>query len=281
MSTKRLSPLVLVCLTVLSSALHAQTCPDRYIVQPDTDPANGRYPDPNVTASCSGSTMTVTSNGIPGFAFQQITPNRLRAQSFRWTIPVAPALPANASDIPLLGTIAFSVNGLPIYGPNEGAQPADEAFGDPIFNGIMDFCLGHTGPRAEYHLHAVLTECVDSVTPAGEASPILGFALDGFPIYGPSGCLDESCTEVVEFQSSWVQVGDPTSQAWDNYEYVENENEAFLDECNGRIGPDGTYRYHATATFPYVLGCYAGEDILKSDASQNGGEKASTSTFSL
>jgi hypothetical protein len=31
-----------------------------------------------------------------------------------------------------------------------------------------------------------------------------------------------------------------------------------LDECNGRFGPDGTYRYHATATFPYILGCYRG-----------------------
>ena len=46
--------------------------------------------------------------------------------------------------------------------------------------------------------------------------------------------------------------------AWDSHRYVEKEGVEWLDECNGRIGPDGTYRYHATLTFPYILGCYHG-----------------------
>ena len=28
---------------------------------------------------------------------------------------------------------------------------------------------------------------------------------------------------------------------------------------NFKLGVDGEYRYHATATFPYFLGCYSGE----------------------
>ena len=33
---------------------------------------------------------------------------------------------------------------------------------------------------------------------------------------------------------------------------------AYLDECNGHVGPSGDYHYHTTATFPYILGCYRG-----------------------
>lgn len=62
----------------------------------------------------------------------------------------------------------------------------------------------------------------------------------------------------MEFESGWVQTGDPTTYAWDNHEYRASDSETVLDVCNGRTGPDGHYRYHATEGFPYVLGCYHG-----------------------
>ncbi|MEE2789535.1 MAG: YHYH protein, partial [Myxococcota bacterium] len=46
--------------------------------------------------------------------------------------------------------------------------------------------------------------------------------------------------------------------AWDNHSFKAQAGDAFLDECNGRVGPDGTYRYHATSSFPYLLGCFSG-----------------------
>src|SRR5690606_32781637 len=95
---------------------------------------------------------------------------------------------------------------------------------------------------------------VDTTKP----SPILGWALDGFPIYGPQGCLDTACAEVVTFESGWAQTGDPTTYAWDNHAYKASTDANVLDKCNGRVGPDGTYRYHATAGFPYILGCFTG-----------------------
>jgi hypothetical protein len=141
-----------------------------------------------------------------------------------------------------------------------------------------------------------------------EPSPLLGYALDGFPIYGPYGCIDAECVEVVEFQSSWENMSHsagtegctatadcgnpsfcadsiqnpsfdpnecevcaetivngerttaciPLAEAWVHNQYVEKAGDQWLDQCNGRVGPDGTYRYHATSTFPYILGCYAG-----------------------
>ena len=225
----------------------------------DAEGAGATYPAPSVEVSCTADSMTVTANGIPHYPYLQVTPNPLSAQNHSWTIPLNPMLGETMTDIPLLGVAAFTVNGLPIYGPNEGPFP--DPFGDPIYNDILDWCLGHTAQSGDYHYHALAEECFFAVG-QDEPSPILGFALDGFPIYGPRGCVDADCTEVVEFQSSWEMVGDPTTYAWDNYECSAGSCDAadgvHLDRCNGRIGPDGTYRYHATSTFPYILGCYRG-----------------------
>ncbi|MCP4804536.1 MAG: YHYH protein [Proteobacteria bacterium] len=91
--------------------------------------------------------------------------------------------------------------------------------------------------------------------PDAYGDPVIAWSLDGFPIYGPRGCADADCTEIVEYESGWETTGDPTTYAWDNHEYVGGE----LDPCNGHTGPEGDYHYHATSAFPYVLGCYAGE----------------------
>ena len=54
-----------------------------------------------------------------------------------------------------------------------------------------------------------------------------------------------------------------------DWEYVAGSGE--LDECNGRVGPDGTYRYHATKTFPYILGCYKGTPTASAPGGANRG----------
>lgn len=231
------------------------SCLAEHFVQPPPHPANGQYPDPEVSASCTDTELIVDSNGIPGYEFQATTPNDLAAQDHHFVFPRMPTR-GGQDEIPLLGTVAVAVNGLPIFGPNERAFP--DPYGDPIYNGIMDFCLGHTGMGGAYHFHGLLVECLVGEVPEGEPSPIVGVSLDGYPIFGPVGCMDEDCTEVVRFESGWVQTGDPTTEAWDNHEYQPSDEPHVLDRCNGRIGPDGNYRYHATDTFPYVLGCYHG-----------------------
>ena len=286
------------------------------------------FADLTLEVSCDleAGTMTVTSNGIPHYTYVSMTPNALTEANHSWTVPLNPELADEASEIPLLGDAGFGVNGSVWYGPNEGPFP--DPFGDPVANGIMDWCGGHTA--AAYHFHymteAMLIDwdgdgepaCMDTedLNAAGESyvlgaqpSPIVGFALDGFPIYGPYGCTDTECTEVIEFQSSWENISPregtlgcqstaecgnpaggvcdgpmsanfdpyqcavcapvnidgeittacvPTTEAWDNHAFVTQEGEAWLDLCNGRIGPDGTYRYHTTSTFPYIIGCYRG-----------------------
>lgn len=254
------------------------------------------YPAPVLEASCDEDEVIVQSNSIPPYTFVQTTPNPLVENDVTYRFPRAPAVAASTTALPLLGTIGVAVNGLPIFGPNEAAFP--DPYGDPVANAILDECLGHTA--FIYHYHALVTKCLTESglvaepwrnpdPSAGEPSPVIGYALDGFPIYGPYGCVDAACSSVVEHLSGWDNVAYesvgctssaqcssgftcaasmidgarrqacvPTTYAWDNHEYHARSGSQYLDSCNGHTGPQGDYHYHATATFPYVLGCYRG-----------------------
>ncbi|MCU0499968.1 MAG: YHYH protein [Anaerolineae bacterium] len=236
----------------------AEDCPTDLFLEVSEFPGPGaNYPDPILRVSCDDRELVIESNTIPHYEFTQITPNPLQASNVVFRVPLEPEYSEEPSPIPLLGMIGIAINGVVLYGPNEAQQPANEAYGDPVYNGIMDFCLGHTS-QTQYHYHALLQTCFYEDLSEDAVSPIIGYALDGFPIYGPYGCLDEACEEVVQFQSSYEQIADPTMNAWDAYEFVAQEDPIYLDECNGRFQPDGSYGYHATETFPYILGCYHG-----------------------
>ena len=142
-------------------------------------------------------------------------------------------------------------------GPNEGPQP--DPFGDPVFNDLLDDCLGHTAEDGAYHYHAMLAACAtEGIIGRTDASPVIGYANDGFPIYGPFGCSDADCSKVIEYKSAWKRTGNPSTFAWDNHKYVARKQDKYLDQCNGHEGPQSDYHYHATEDFPYILGCYSG-----------------------
>jgi len=89
-------------------------------------------------------------------------------------------------------------------------------------------------------------------------SPIIGYAFDGFAIHGSIGCADAECTRLATYRSGWSTTGDPRTYAWDNHEFLADDDPLTLDRCNGHVEPGGDYHYHATADFPYILGCYSG-----------------------
>lgn len=85
---------------------------------------------------------------------------------------------------------------------------------------------------------------------------------------------DADCCEDCDFRCSYVPVaeGEGTAIArrctlldysWCTHRWVDRSaapeaaDFVYLDRCNGREGPDG-YAYHATASFPYVTGCFRG-----------------------
>jgi hypothetical protein len=250
--------------------------------------AGDGYAKPTLSASCTDTSFVVESNGMPTYTFVQTTPNPLKEQKNHWEIPRNPVAAATTTDVPLLGLAGFAVNGMPFFGPNEGAQPADSAYGDPIYNGLMDPCEGHTAN--EYHYHSFSVKCLiasglvakpwmNADPKATEASPIIGWAMDGFPIYGPQECEDAACSKVVVRQSGYEKTGDPKTYAWKAYTWKEHAGDAtYLDACNGHEGPKGDYHYHATSGFPYILGCYHGTPTSTGEMMGTGSSGSSSGT---
>jgi len=221
--------------------------------------AGAGYAKPALSVACSKTELKVTSNGMISFAFEPKTPNALSTQEWRWSVPLNPVKASATTTIRnVLGTLGFTVSGLPIYGPTEGPQPPAQAFGDPVYNKIMDTCGGHTGPAREYHHHAITLAQQCNLS----KQKILGYALDGFPIYTTLGCLNTKCTKSAVMKSGYVKTGDPTTNSWDAYTYKTSKATGVLDACNGRTQPDGTYGYHVTTDFPYIIGCFAGTATL-------------------
>ena len=117
------------------------------------------------------------------------------------------------------------------------------------------------------------------VIDASEHSPLIGFAYDGFPIYGAYGYKNADGTGGIErMKSSYVlstattRVNGPNVNATypagyfrEDYQYVANAADDYLDEHNGRFCitpeyPNGIYCYFATvdanwnSAYPYVVG---------------------------
>lgn len=138
---------------------------------------------------------------------------------------------------------------------------------------------GHPDADGIYHYHAYSAALGDGVS---GHSKILGYAFDGFPIYGPRGYLNPDGTgPIVRVTSSYRLTkpsalrGTPDGRYVEDYEYVTGLG--MLDENNGRFAvtpeyPQGTYAYFMTLdpvsgdpAFPYILGTrWAGNPVQQS-----------------
>lgn len=213
--------------------------------------ANADLPDPEVAASCEGDTVTVTSNGLPDYTYIESSPGTPEAVDLTFTIPATPTMADEPTDVPTLGAAAVAIDGVPIYGPTEATG------GDVLsLTGALSECGSHNGPTG-FHIHlfgtSATTDCIYTPEEAEEAPQLLGFALDGYPIY----------TGNDQYTSSWELTDESlfASDTWAAHSYVEGSGD--LDECNGLTADDGSYAYYTTDEFPYVLGCYRGEVDLE------------------
>ena len=143
-----------------------------------------------------------------------------------WKIPLAPAIAA-ATTAAVDGPIGVAINGVPIFNPCKqgGCQN-----GDTKVLGELDTCNGHAGRADDYHYHAAPT-CLMAGKPANywDTHP-LGWALDGFAIYG--------------YNNADGTVATRDSICGGNTSVTQN-------------GPAG-YSYHVTDASPYVLSCFRG-----------------------
>jgi hypothetical protein len=132
-----------------------------------------------------------------------------------------------------------------------------------------DCNFAHVQPNGAYHYHGVPTRML----PATPALTFLGWAADGYPVFGRWGYSDpdDSGSELVSMSGSYrvrsgsrgvgAPEGDYDGTFVADWEYVPGLGD--LDACNGRTGVvtlDGaevtTYHYYITDTYPYVPRCF-------------------------
>lgn len=236
----------------------------------------------------SGDHCTLVSNNIPNhdfddesahFATQVVEVNR------EFSIPASPVLAAESTPLSQQSYNGVMLNGVPLdivsagcYRPQSpmandqgivpiGCTPNDAWLANPLGSADTfgaDSHNAHVQPDGGYHYHGTPNALFDD-SPGAEGSPVIGFAADGFPIYG-SYFADPSTGEVREVISGYeLQTGARPSGAsnppgdydgtyYDDYAFTGNGD---LDECNGAM-IDGQYRYYATDSFPYLPYCLVG-----------------------
>lgn len=251
------------------------------------DLKNGTEFEGQLTITYSADSCQATANSIPNYDFNDSTAHfatDVAEVSTAFNIPRNPKIASSSSELSLLNYGGVMLNGVVLdqvangcYLPN--AADADE--NGNVANGCglwVDWRLdplgkislgadshnAHTQPDGLYHYHGNPYALYDTEDKS-KASPVIGFAADGFPIYGPR-YFDEVSGQVVEAKSGYtIKSGarpTGTSSPGDTYDgtYVQDyefTDAGSLDKCNGQT-VNGEYGYYVTKTYPYIMGCYTG-----------------------
>ncbi|MBO0934407.1 YHYH protein [Fibrella aquatilis] len=147
-----------------------------------------------------------------------VNPNTISERSLTFKIPLNPVVDPAHTATPG-GATGVAINGVPFFNQYAamGAPLANEANG-------FDQYGGHPQQQGQYHYHVEPTY----LTKTKGKEALLGFLLDGFPVYGPQ----------------------------ENGKTITNSD---LDKYHGHTTattdyPGGIYHYHITAEDPYISG---------------------------
>lgn len=230
----------------------------------------------------------ITTSGVPTYNVGpwKANPNVPSDQNKVWKITLNPTKNNGTLTNTPLGNMGVWSNGVGAYNPKDGFAWVNGAFAGGQANATskvrnayfyeaisFDSCLGHADAKGSYHNH-VNPKCLYDATASTKHSPIIGYALDGFPIYGAYGYTNTNGTGAIKRMLSRYTLPTPTrtdpsvSQVvagglLDDYVYTAGSGD--LDEHNGRVCitpeyPNGTYAYFVTIeadgtpVYPYVLG---------------------------
>ncbi len=190
---------------------------------------------PNLRLSHDDKFLIVRSQGYPNHPTaifpNSSNPNSVRVQDFTFRLPLEPKRSERITQLPM-GPIGMALNGVVFFNPFErGGMTAVEGYSEEW----LDSCCGHPQQTGVYHYHKY-PSCLKSPfhDDGKQHSPVIGFAFDGFPIYGP-------------YEADGVMAKNLKGQR-------------ALDVCNGHSDPQRGYHYHVTpGRFPFVIGGYAGE----------------------
>ncbi len=232
-----------------------------------------------VDMTLRGNTRIIASNGVPSHRVGRFpnggNPHRIAAQNHRFEVSVSPRA-GNPRSLQNGASFCVAVNGVPFDpnateywqgNPRSGWQY--NALGGAVGLGL-DANYAHVQPGGAYHYHGLPVDLMQQLGwSAAEASPLIGFAADGFPIYALTA---EGNGRVVRMTSSYQLKsgnrpgGGQPSGRYDgafmqDYEY--RAGSGSLDECNGAQVttadyPGGTYAYFITDTYPVLPRCLRG-----------------------
>lgn len=187
-------------------------------------------------------------------------PNSVVEAEEIFRIPLNPVYNEIPTDT-TLGSVGVSVNGIPVYNPFED-QNETSAYGR-----IFSSCCGHPQRDGVYHYHKYPTclrfiqgstwqsekekcDTLDALLESDGHSPLIGFALDGWPIYGPVGWLNADRNSIL-LSTSYTGTVDSAG----NPSYVSNSGN--LDICNGITSPTPEF---PEGIYHYVMSVRANED---------------------
>lgn len=295
----------------------------RHYVQGNSTPINDTMHANVQKVQYSANNVYISSSGIPAYIIgPYLDGNPAQATNNTWLfkVPLNPVKNTGTKTKTSLGTIGVFINGVPMYNAldaksyqNKGDWNTDAVVAE---SAGFDCAKGHPSPifvggpppqgqlaGGSYHHHqnpsafnldlkVVSNVCnlyladglykIDST----QHSPLLGYAYDGYPIYGAYAYSDTNGTGGIRrMESSYhlrnitvrtqyadgtpVSAGPNVNSSYplgmyaEDYEYIAGSGD--LDEHNGRWCitpeyPQGTYAYFATvdsnwnSAYPYFIG---------------------------
>ena len=274
---------VLSVLTILFLGVSSEPAITSWMFNCDGATGFGNVPSNVQEVHYDATHAYVVSTGIPSYNVGPWgpNPNTAQEQDHVFKIPLNPQAATGAHTSTPLGPIGVLSNGVPFFNAldafsynNQNIWHQNAIIAEAI---SFDGCEGHPQMQGVYHHHMIppclLNELGDNPT---EHSPIIGYAFDGFPIYGPYAYSDagDPSSTIVRMDSSYrtrsitvrrtlpdgttlpqSQWGPNVSAAYplgifvEDYEFVSSLGD--LDQYNGRFMltpeyPAGTYAYIST-----------------------------------
>ena len=233
-----------------------------------------------------------SSTGVPSYTIGpwNANPNVAAAQNFTFKVPRSPVVQTGTKTSTPLGPAGVWKDGVALFNVLDGMSYQNQNIWHQnavIAEAIsFDACNGHPQMIGVYHHHQN-PRCLYNINPA-QHSPLLGYAFDGFPIYGAYGYANTNGTGGIRrITSSYrfrnitqrrtlpdgtvlqpnqygpdVSAANPLGKYIEDYEYVAGSGD--LDQYNGRTAvtpeyPNGTYAYYVTiyedgtSAYPYYL----------------------------
>lgn len=286
------STLLLACIS--SSILAQGPAVTSWIINPGTETGYNGILTNVLEVNYTTTDVFVSCTCVPGYDIGPWAgnPNTPANQDFTFRITRSPQQNTGTLVNTGLGHIGVWRNGVSIFNAEDGMSYNNQGIWNRdalVFEGSsFDACLGHPAGNGEYH-HHVSPNCLYLHTNDEAHADLIGFAFDGFPVYGAYGFANadgtggparmrssyqlRGITERTSLPNGTVlaagQYGPaiagqyPLGAFIEDYAFVEGSGD--LDEHNGRFCitpeyPDGIYAYFVTLddqlepAYPYTIG---------------------------